>query len=147
MHKVATTLLILLSAGATASAQDSADAQRDAGGLVLRSVTLSTGYTAVQLPPVTLGGFLPNDVFGADLITTGGVGLSWNHSTARTTIDGSFGGTYTTRAKYSNLNSFGTNSTLALKRQIGRFWHLAASATEFITDSEQASSQIGRASC
>src|SRR5262245_37369084 len=131
MHKLAIPLVVLLSVGATASAQG------DVRGLVLRSVSISTGYTAVQLPPVTLGGFLPNDVFGADLITSSGVDLSWNRSTARTTLGASFAGTYTMRAKYPGMNSFGTNASLELTRRIGRFWRASLSATEFITDSEQ----------
>src|SRR3954453_18786048 len=56
----------------------SASAQEGSGGLILRSVSFSTGYTSIKLPPVTLGGYLPSDVLSADLITSGGVDLGWS---------------------------------------------------------------------
>jgi len=65
-------LLLLLQIGtgaALAQTQQTTDASvpPDRGGLALRELSVSSGYGAVQLPPITLGGYLPNDVFQNDL--------------------------------------------------------------------------------
>jgi hypothetical protein len=110
----------------------------DRGSFAVRELSLSTGYTAVQLPPITLGGYLPD---AADLITNGTAAIDWRRVTPRTSYLLELFGTYSARAQYSQLNAPGVDLTFGLSRAFGTRWRLAAGVATAIASSDQLASQ------
>jgi hypothetical protein len=133
---IAVALLVpVLEAGALAQTND------DKGSFAIREVSLSTGYASVQLPPITLGGYTPNDVLNADLITTGTAAIDWRRVTSRTRYTLELFGMYTTRALYSRLSAPGGNLTFGVSRALGNRWRLGAGVASVIANSDQVASQ------
>jgi hypothetical protein len=95
---IAVALLVpALERGAFAQTKD------DRGGFAVRELSLSTGYASVQLPPITLSGYLPNDILNTDLITSGQADIEWWRVTPRTQYAFELSGAYTARTPYSQL--------------------------------------------
>jgi hypothetical protein len=127
-------LVLLLCALETGAHAQTAD---DRGGFTARQVSLSSGYTAVQLPPVTFGGNLPNDILTEDLMTIGAAEIAWRHGTPRTTYALDLFGTYTARARYSQLSAPGGDLTFGVSRAFGRRWRLQAGVATALASSDQ----------
>jgi hypothetical protein len=108
----------------------------DRGGFSVRELGLSTGYAFVQLPPLTLGGKLPDDVLNADLITSGTVDVDWRHITSRTRYALELFGTYTARTRYAPLSAPGANLAFGASRAFGSKWRLGAGVVNTITSSD-----------
>ena len=123
-------LVPALGTGARAQTHD------DRGGFAVREVSLSTGYAAVQLPPITLSGFLPNDVLSVDLITSGTAQIDWRRVTPHTTYRFELFGAYTARARYSQLNAPSANLTFGVSRALGHRWRFGAGAASAIVSSD-----------
>jgi hypothetical protein len=113
----------------------------DREGFAVRELSLSTGYGWVQLPPITLGGYLPNDVLHADLITSASAAIDWRRVTPRTTYTLELFGTYTARARYSKLYAPDANLTFGVSRTLGSRWQLGAGVANVIASSDQLASQ------
>jgi hypothetical protein len=109
----------------------------DRGGFAVRELSLSTGYASLQLPPITLGGYLPNDILNADLITSGAVEIDWRRVTPRTMYVLDLLGMYTARTRYSQLSAPGANLTFGMSRTLGNRWRLGAAAADSIANSDQ----------
>lgn len=120
-----------------------AQAQTDGGkgGFAVREVSLSTGYGAVQLPPITLGGFLPDDVLDVDLVTSGAARVDWSRATPRTHSRLELFGAYTGRARYSRLNAPAASVSAGVSRAVGYRWRLGAGGASALVSSDQASFQ------
>jgi hypothetical protein len=125
--------LLLPALGKTAVAQT----REDAGGFTVREVSLSTGYASIRLPPITLGGTLPNDILNADLITSGAAEIGWRRGTPRTMYTFDLLGTYTARARYAQLSAPGGTLTFGVSRALGRAWRLGAGVTTAIANLDQ----------
>lgn len=110
----------------------------DRGGVAVREVSVSTGYGAVQLPPITLGGFLPNDVLHADLVTSGTALIDGSRVTPRSNFWFELFGAYTGRARYSQLNAPTASLTLGVSRAVGDRWRLGAGGGSAMVSSDQA---------
>jgi hypothetical protein len=136
-----TVLVPALERGALAQTPD------DGGGFAVREVRVSTGYASVQLPPITLGGNLPNDILNADLITSAAARIDWRRFTPRTRSALELLGTYTARTRYSQLSAPGADLTFDVSRALGSRWRLGAAAADSIASSDQLAfqpSQAGR---
>jgi hypothetical protein len=137
-------LLALDAAGAlaqTSDAQPSDGGGRDRGGFAVREVSVSTGYGAVQLPPITLGGYLPADIFHADLVTSASAAIDWRHTTRRTSYSLDLFGTYTDRARYSQLNAPGADVNVGVTRTVGNRWRMAMGVAGALVSSDQLATQ------
>jgi hypothetical protein len=126
-------LSLVLETGALAQTNDERE------GFRVREVSLSTGYASVQLPPITLGGYTPNDILNADLITRGTAAIDWRRVTSRTTYRLDLFGTYTARTRYARLSAPGGNLTFGVSRVVGNRWRLGAGVANIIANSDQAS--------
>jgi hypothetical protein len=124
-------LLPALEEGAYAQAND------DPGGFAVRRLNLSTGYASVHLPPLTLGGILPNDVLNADLITSGSAEIDWRRVTPRTEYTLDLSGLFTARTRYSQLSAPGGDLALGVSRTVGNRWRLGAAVDSAITSADQ----------
>jgi hypothetical protein len=136
-------LLVLLqigAGGALAQTQttDASAAVPDRGGLALRELTVSSGYGAVQLPPITLGGYLPNDVFQNDLVTSASAAIDWRHNGRRTSYALDLFGAYTARERFSELNAPAANFTFGVTRTFGTRWRVSTGVASAIVSSQQA---------
>lgn len=132
--RAALALAFLLHAlGANAHAQTNSDEH----GFAVRELSVSSGYTAVQLPPITLGGILPIDGLDEDLISSGAADITWRRATPRTEYMLELSGTYTARARFMKLSAPGGNLTFHLSRALGRRWRLGAAVANAITNSDQ----------
>src|SRR5262249_58401267 len=103
----------------------------------VRQVSVSSGYASVQLPPITLGGNLPNDVLSADLITTATAEIDWRRVTPRTQFALDLAGTYTARSRYSKLSAPGANLTAGVSRLVGRRWQVGAAIAGAMANADQ----------
>jgi hypothetical protein len=134
-------LASVLERGALAQTRD------DGGGFTIRELSLSSGYASVQLPPITLGGNLPNDVLNADLITSGAAEVDWRRVTPRTNYSLDLFGTYTARTRYSQLSAPGADLAFDVSRALGRRWRVGAGIANEIANSDQLAfqpTQVGR---
>jgi hypothetical protein len=132
---VATAVALLifgLEAGARAQSID------DRSGVAVREVSIASGFGAVQLPPITLGGFLPNDILRADLVTSGTALIDGRRVTPRTHYRFELFGAYTGRVKYSQLNAPTASVTAGVSRAIGHKWQLGAGGASAIVSSDHA---------
>jgi hypothetical protein len=114
-----------------------AQAGAERGGFSFREISLSTGFGSVQLPPVTLGGFLPLDVLHEDFLATGAADVTWYRVRPRTRIGLELFGAYTARSKYSQLNSPAADVRFGASHVFGNRWQLHAWAGNAITSSDQ----------
>jgi hypothetical protein len=116
------------------------------GGLIVREVTLSSGYTFVQLPPITLGGYLPLDPQSVDLLTTAATDIFWSHSSSRANYLFAFDGSYTSHAKYTGISSFGGSSSFSASHAVGNKWRVNGSTSQAIMSTDQLAFQPTQAS-
>jgi len=116
----------------------------DKGGVTVRQVSVSTGYAAVQLPPITLGGYLPIDILNADLITSAAGEIEWRRVTPHTTYGAALFGGYTGRTRYSRLNAPNADLTFGVSHVPGTRWRLGAGVANTITSSDQLAAQPTR---
>jgi hypothetical protein len=128
-------MVLVFEQGALAQSTD------DRGGFAVRELGLSTGYAWVQLPPITLGGKLPNDVLNEDLITSGTVDIDWRRDTSRTTYSFDLFGMYSTRTRYSRLSAPGADASFRVSRALGNRWRLGTGVAGAITSSDQVTFQ------
>ena len=127
---IAVALLVpALERGAFAQTKD------DRGGFAVRELSLSTGYASVQLPPITLSGYLPNDILNTDLITSGQADIEWWRVTPRTQYAFELFGTYTARTRYSQLSAAGGNLAFGVSRALGTRWRLETDVAAAVTNS------------
>lgn len=110
----------VLAAGALAQTSD------ERGGITVREVSLSTGYASVRLPPVTLGGQLPDDILEDDVITSGTAAIQWRHVAARTRYTLDLLGAYTARTRFPELNAPGADVVFGVSHAAGQRWRLGA---------------------
>jgi hypothetical protein len=135
IRRVASLALVLLVTWCHAGARAQETGRN--GGFAVREVSLSSGYTFVQLPPITLGGRLPEDALNEDLITIGAAAVEWRRATSRTTFALDLFGTYTARARYSKLNAPGSDLTFGVSRALAsKFW-VGAGAANTVISSDQ----------
>jgi hypothetical protein len=106
-------------------------------GFIVRELSLSTGYMGVQLPPITLGGRLPEAAVDEDLVTSATAGIDWLRVTPRTRYTFEFLGAYTARTRYSQLNAPVTDLTFGVSRAVGYRWRLGAAVANTMTGSDQ----------
>jgi hypothetical protein len=131
----ATLLVHLLDAVASAQTQE------EPQGFAVRELSLSSGYGSVQLPPITLGGSLPDGVLEGDLITSGSAALEWRRSTPRTRYLLDLFGTYTARTRYSTLNAPAGYLTFGVSRALGNRWRLGVGLVEIVANADHVASQ------
>jgi hypothetical protein len=136
----ATVLAACLLGGEVALAQ-SPPAERPESGLLLRDVSIATGYSFLKLPPVTLGGTVPSQVLENDLITSSEVGLGWNRAGRSSILSFDLSGIYTARAKYTNMNSAGGTVAFSASQTFGRGWEVLLGVSSSIFNSDQISFQ------
>jgi len=125
-------MMTLLSMGGKANAQNQ-------NGLIVRSLSISTGYASIQLPPITLGGYLPQDALSADMITNGGADVSWARGRPLSMYAADLTGFYTQRAKYSKISSGGGAGSFSASHALFRRWEVSLSGSKFIANSDQLS--------
>lgn len=131
---------VLVSASDTrALAQTQTD--KDKGGFTVRELSVSSGYAFVDLPPITLGGYLPNQIFQEDLVTSGTAAIDWSHVTNRALYNLNLFGTYTARTKYSELNAPAANLSFGATRALGRRWQVGAGIASGVASSDQLAAQ------
>ena len=128
-------MVLVFEQGALAQSTD------DRGGFAVRELGLSTGYAWVQLPPITLGGKLPNEVLNADLITSGTVDIGWRRGTSKTTYTFDLFGIYSARTRYSRLSAPGADVSFRVSRAFGNRWRLGTGVAGAITSSDQVAFQ------
>jgi len=129
---VAALLLVpILETAARAQATD------DRRGFSIGEAELSSGFASVQLPPVTLGGRLPNDVLNADLITSGELEVDWRSFTPQTRYLLVLFGRYAARARYSALSAPGANVTFGMSHTGRNKWRLETGVANSITSSAE----------
>jgi hypothetical protein len=126
--------VVLMTASATPAR---AQARGEKGGVTVREVSLSTGYASVQLPPATVGGFVPNDILNEDFVTTGKTDVEWLRVTPFSRCTLGLSGTYTARSRYSELNAPGGAVSFAMSRALGPRWRLLASVTSELVNWDQ----------
>jgi hypothetical protein len=129
--------LLALAPGSDAWAQTNDDRK----GFVVRELSVSTGYGSVELPPITLQGYLPNDVLNADLITTGTAAIDWQRITSGTRYRFQLFSVYTARARYSGLNAPGGNVAFGLSRVVGNRWRFEGGIASVIASFDQVAFQ------
>ena len=115
-------LLLLLMAVLEQAAH--AQTNDDKGGFAVRELSVSTGYVFVQLPPITLGGKLPEGVLNEDLITMGTATIDWQRVTARTRYRLDAFGMYTARTFYPRLSAPAADVRFGISRAFGSRWRL-----------------------
>jgi hypothetical protein len=125
---------VLITASATPARAQGGDGQR---GFTVREVSLSSGYASVQLPPATVGGFVPNDILNEDFVTTGRTDVEWRRVTPFGRYTLGLSGTYTVRSRYSELNAPGGTVSFAMSRALGPRWRLVADVTSEIVNWDQ----------
>jgi hypothetical protein len=134
------TATILITAIACLSAAGGiASAQSDERGLVLQNVTVSSGYTSIVLPPITLGGYLPQDVLSADMITTGSATIGWQKGGPRSSYNFGLSGNRSQRAKYTKISALGGSTSLGATHKIFRRWEASIGASAYVGNSDQLS--------
>lgn len=135
----ATALALWMLGAASAHAQPE-PSDRPEAGLVLREISVTSGYASLQLPPVTLGGGLPNDILQNDLVTSVQTNLGWS-KVARNGSVLSFDvtGMYTARVKYSSMNAAGGTAALGITQMLGRKWAATFGVSTALFNSDQAS--------
>jgi hypothetical protein len=140
-HLMLPVVTLLLYAVAPVAAQ-SADPQPEAAPAVhkepvfnIRSASVSSGYSFVQLPPITLGGYLPSQALENDLITTGAGEVGWRKTGAGFLYDLDLGGSYTGRVKYSQIDGFGSYGSFTVKRSFRRRWSTVVGGSYFLANS------------
>jgi hypothetical protein len=114
-----------------------AQTAEDRDGFGVREVSLSTGYASLQLPPITLGGNLPNDVLNADLISTATAQIDWRRVRPRTIYVLDLAGTYTARTRYTQLSAPGANLSFGVSHTAGTKWQVGAGVAGAMADSDQ----------
>jgi hypothetical protein len=107
-------------------------------GLRLQSVSLGTGYSDVELPPLTLGGSLPRNALDEDLISVVGIGLGWTRTTSATSVVFGLSGTYTNRIRYSEISAAGGALILGVSRSLTGRVKVSASGSTGLSNSDQA---------
>ena len=127
-------IMSLVPASGVASAQEATQSE-----LRVRSVSVSSGYTSVTLPPITLGGYLPQDVLSADLITTVGTDVGWHKGDSRSSYALDLSANYTQRAKFREISSLGGSTGFGASQRIGRRWNANFGANLFVANSDQLS--------
>lgn len=125
---------LLIAASATAARAQTSD---ERGGFTVREISLSTGYASVQLPPATLGGFVPNDILNEDVITSGTAAVEWRRITPLGRYTLGLSGTYTARSRYPDLNAPGGSLTFSMSRALGPRWRLRADVANEIVNWDQ----------
>jgi hypothetical protein len=90
----------------------------------------------VQLPPITLGGYLPNDVLNEDLITTVSASMGWTVRAKKSYFSVNASGNYTSRIKYSQISALGGDVSTGASRTMGR-WVASAFFSSFVSNSDQ----------
>jgi hypothetical protein len=140
-HRTRTAIAVALLIPLLASGAALAQSKEDRGGFAVRELSVSSGYAFVELPPITLAGYLPLQVLEEDLITSGTAAIDWNRVTHRTAYSMNLLGTYTARTRYSELNSPGASLTFGVNRAVGRRWQLGAGVASGITSSDQLAAQ------
>jgi hypothetical protein len=121
------------------SLQSTARAQTtdEKGGFSIGELELSSGYTSVQLPPITLGGHLPNDALNADLITSADAEVDWRRFTPQTRYLLVLSGRYTARARYTPLNAPSADVTFGVSHIARNKWRLDAGVANSMTSSDE----------
>jgi hypothetical protein len=127
----AAALLLALEAGVLAQANN------DRGGFAVREVSVASGYAVVQLPPVTLGGYLPNDILDEDLITSAEAAIEWRHVTPLTRYRLDLAGAYTGRTRYSALSAPGADLAFGVTRSVGTRWRFGTGIASALISSDQ----------
>jgi hypothetical protein len=122
-----------------ASLQSAAHAQTadEKGGFSIGQLELSSGYASVQLPPITLGGHLPNDALNADLITSGDVEVDWRRLAPQTQYLLVLTGRYAARARYTALNAPSANVTFGVSHTTRKKWRVKAGVADSIISSDE----------
>src|SRR5690242_17448713 len=77
----------------------------------VRSLSISTGYAFVQLPPITLGGYLPSQALENDLITTAAGDVGWRKSRRGLFFDVDVNAYYSGQVKYSQIGGLGSSGS------------------------------------
>ena len=109
----------------------------DKGTFAVRELSLSTGYAFVQLPPITLGGQLPEGVLSEDLITMGTATVDWRRVTAHTRYRLDAFGMYTARTNYPRLSAPGADVRFGITRLLGTRWRLGADVSAMLSSSDR----------
>jgi hypothetical protein len=128
-----------------ASAVDTAHAQspptpRDSAGLQLRQLSVGSGFMSMQLPPITLGGYLPTDV-SEGMVSNGEGELGWNLTHRDSAFALAAAGSYTRRVKYSNASDFGGSLSVGGSHTFGRRLQLHGIANGALNNADQVSFQ------
>jgi hypothetical protein len=138
LFRAASILIVLAPAlGRAVSAQTT----EERSGFTVRELSLTSGFTSVQLPPITLGGELPSGILDADVITSGTAAIDWRHVTPHTRYSFELFGTYTARARYSRLNTPSGNLALAVTRALSNRWRLDVGVAGVVVSSDQITQQ------
>lgn len=124
-------LMLLLEHGVRAQTND------DKGSFAIRELSVSTGYVFVDLPPITLGGQLPDGVLSQDLITIGTATVDWRRVTARTRYRLDAFGMYTARTYYPRLSAPSADVRFGISRFLGNRWRLGADASAMLSSSDR----------
>lgn len=109
----------------------------DRGGFSLRQISLSTGYAFVNLPPITLGGVVPNEVLEEDLLTSGTVAIDGWKVLNRTRYTLNLTGFYSTRARYAQLTAPGGDLSLGVSRAVGNKWRFDVGSATSVTSADR----------
>jgi hypothetical protein len=117
----------------------------DKGSFNVRELSVSTGYVFVQLPPITLGGGLPDGVLNEDLITIGTATIDWQRVTARTRFRLDAFGMYTARTFYPRLSAPGADVRFGITRLLGNRWRLGADVSGLLSSSDRLAYQPAQA--
>jgi len=120
-----------------ACASGIASAQEPRNGLVVSAVSVESGVTSVTLPPITLGGYLPQDVLSEDLITTASMALGWRKGDARSSYSLGIVGNRTQRAKYTSISAMGGSVDFGAGRRFHRRWGVSGGVNAFVANSDQ----------
>ena len=135
--RLARAAIVLIALVPVAEGSVSAQTTDEGGGFLVRELSLTSGYTSVQLPPITLGGQLPSGVLDADVITSGTAAIDWRRVTPRTRYTLELFGTYTARARYSRLNTPSGNLELAVARALSNRWRLDVGIAGVVVSTDQ----------
>lgn len=114
-----------------------AQSLEDRGGFALRQASLSTGYAFVDLPPITLGGVVPNEVLEEDLLTSGTVAIDGWKVTNRTRYTLNAFGIYSTRARRAQLSAPGGDISFGLSHAVGNKWRFDVGSATSITSANR----------
>ena len=138
-HRTSITRVTIAAVLLIAAAERGALAQSraDANGLSVRELGISTGYATVQLPSITLGGELPTDALDAGLVASATAAIDWRHEAPRTTSILDLSGTFTSRARYSNLSAPGGELTFSVARALTSRWRVNVGLSDGVATTDQ----------